>query len=450
MGTLSRVVWSEGMHIAQHHFQAQNRYFEGVTAFSVSALSAYPWGLAGCELDTEALLNGTASVVHARGVMPDGLAFQFPEDAAPAPLDVASRFPPTESSRLLLLGIPAYRPERSNCAIEASPNGTEHRFLPVREELPDETTGTDARAVTFARKNFKLLLEDEAADGLVVLPLARIRRDGAGHFVYDAEYIPPSLRIGASPALLSLLARLVDILDAKAESMAAERRDATADRADYAAREVANFWLSHAVHSTLAPLRHQLRARAAHPERLYAELARLAGALCTFSLEAHPRDLPAYDHERPELAFHALDAHIRRHLEIVRPTNRVVLKLHPTEQFFHTTEVPDRRCFGRAHWFLGVRSDAPQAEVISRVPKLVKICSAKHIVRLVKEAFPGLGLAHAPSPPRALSPRVGSLYFPIERTEPCWRTIVDSSQVGVYAPAALGNLELEILVLLEE
>jgi type VI secretion system protein ImpJ len=28
MKPLSRVVWHEGMHLAQHHFQAQNRYFE--------------------------------------------------------------------------------------------------------------------------------------------------------------------------------------------------------------------------------------------------------------------------------------------------------------------------------------------------------------------------------------------------------------------------------------
>lgn len=449
MRSLSRVVWTEGMHLAQHHFQAQTRYFEDIAAFAVGALAYRPYGLAGCELDAEALLNGTASVVHARGVMPDGLAFQFPGDAPPDALDVADAFPPTESALRLLLAIPAYRPGRSNCA---DPNGDEtgYRFSPDTQQLPDDTTGTDVRGVTLAHKNFQLVLEGSEEEGDVVLPIARIMRDGAGHFVYDPEYIPPSLSIGASNALLGMLARLVDMLDAKADSIQVERREGGArDRAQYAASEISNFWLSHAVHTSLATLRHHMRTRAAHAEEMYSEFARLAGALCTFSMDAHPRDLPAYDHDDPGPCFRELDRQIRRHLDVVRPTNRVVIKLERTQQFMFTGTVSDRRCFDKAHWFLAVRSSASQADVIGGVPKLAKICSAKHIARLVKEAYPGLGINHVAAPPAAVSPRIGAQYFQLERTDPCWRTIVDSSEVGVYAPGALGEVELEIVVVLD-
>ena len=43
---------------------------------------------------------------------------------------------------------------------------------------------------------------------------ARVRRDGSGHFMYDPEYIPPCVQVGASDRLMYILQRLIEILDA--------------------------------------------------------------------------------------------------------------------------------------------------------------------------------------------------------------------------------------------
>src|SRR6185503_11229023 len=118
MKQLSRVVWNEGMHLAQHHFQAQSRYFEDAIQFAVSALFFEPYGFAGFELDAEALRNDRVSLVHARGIFPDGLPFDIPaSDAQPAPLPIRELFSPTRESHLVLLTIPAYRMDRANFAL---------------------------------------------------------------------------------------------------------------------------------------------------------------------------------------------------------------------------------------------------------------------------------------------------------------------------------------------
>lgn len=446
MRALSRVVWSEGMHLAHHHFQAQSRYFEDLAAFTLSSLHFRPYGLAGVDLDAEALLNGTVSVRHARGIMPDGLVFHFPDDPPPPPLDIRETFSPTQDSHLVLLAIPAYRAEGPNTAPDPGVNGAQARFASVTEPLPDETTGRDARPVALARKSFRLVLDDAAGEELVTLPLARVRRDRSGHFVYDPEYVPPCLQVGASERLLHMLGRLVEVLDAKAEAMLRERPAGQGARSGYAPREIASFWLSHAIHSSLAPLRHLLHARTEHPEQLFVEMSRLAGALCTFSLHSDPRDLPLYDHERLDQCFDALDRHIRGHLDAVLPTSCVTIPLGAVEEHFYTGAVTDPRCLAPSHWYLGVRSSAGHGEMIDRVPRLVKVCSTKHIVRLVREAFPGLALEHVPNPPAEISPRLGTQYFRILTTGPCWSSIVETEQVGIYAPAAIPGAELELLV----
>lgn len=449
MKFLSPVVWSEGMHLAQHHFQTQSRYFEELTRFAVDSLFYRTYGLVRGELDADALLNGTVSVTHARGIMPDGLAFHFPEDECPPPLEVADLFSPVHDSHLVLLAIPPLRAGHANCAANGA--GSEAvRFGAREESVPDELTGSDEKQVSLARKNFRLLLDHQEMGDLVTMPIARVRRDGRGHFIYDPEYVPPSLQIGASERLLRLGERLAEMLEAKSEAVRREREATQRPLAEWAAREVANFWLTHAVNAAVAPLKHMLATRAAHPERMYVELARLAGALCTFSLDAHPRDLPSYDHDDPAPCFEALDRHIRRNLEVIIPSNAVVVALTETDPTFHTAAVPDDRAFGRgAIWYLGVRSTMGRGDIAGSVPRLVKVCSAEHIVRLVKEGLPGLVLEHEPSPPAELSPRIGSHYFRIRTDGPCWTLMAKTHNAGVYVPGAIAEAELEVIVVLE-
>src|SRR5215475_5585226 len=145
-----KVVWSEGMYIGPHHFQMQNRHFEDSIRFAASSLWFAPYGLAGVQLDAEALENDTVVLLHARGFLPDGLPFNMPEaDALPEPRSITSGFPPTREAATLLLGVPLRKPRGLNCAMEITENGTssECRYLAEVRVIPDENTGSDERPI---------------------------------------------------------------------------------------------------------------------------------------------------------------------------------------------------------------------------------------------------------------------------------------------------------------
>src|SRR6202040_3450602 len=99
-----------------------------------------------------------------------------------------------------------------------------------------------------------------------------------------------------------------------------------------------------------APLRHLLVAKRGHPEELFSELSRLAGALCTFALDSHPRDLPLYDHEDLSTGFEILDRHIQTHLDIIVPPPPISIPLTPDGNYFYQGEVRDPRCLNRSRW----------------------------------------------------------------------------------------------------
>lgn len=450
MKHLSKVVWQEGMHLAPHHFQTQSRFVEDSIQFAASALWFRPYGLLSCELDSEALENGTARVIAATGVLPDGLPFSIPDsDEAPPARAISDVFSPTRDHHCLLLTLPERRPDGVNFDSGGDAFAKAARYAAQPQIVRDETNGREERSVEVGRKNFRLLLDHESTDGSVAMPIARIRRDGSGKLVYDGTYIPPVLDISASEHALEMLRNLVGALEEKSRIMMGEHPDPQAALADRYRRDLASFWFLHTIHSSLGVLRHLLLARRGHPEDLYRELCRLAGAFCSFSMSSHPRDLPLYDHLRLGECFQALEEHIRAHLDLIVPTGVVAIPLEPAGDSYWTADIKDPRLLGPSRWLLGIQSQAGEAPVISLTPQLVKVCSEKFIRELVKRAVPGLTLTHLPAPPPKVPTRVEASYFGITRSGPCWDHIVMTKRVGVYVPANLPNPEMEIIVLLE-
>ncbi len=451
MKYLSRVVWSEGMYLGPHHFQLQNRYFEDTIRFVTSSLFFAPWGLIGCQLDAEALRNGTVNLVHARGVFPDGLVFNMPEsDELPEPRNIADLFPPNRDMLGVSLAIPPHKPDGLNCVLPESNDGqTGARFSAEARMLYDETTGRDEKPVQLGRKNIQLLLETEAANGQMTLPVARVTRDGSGHFVFDPGFIPPCVRIEASERLMTLLRRLIEILEDKSTTFSRAGKGDKRGWAEFSTREVANFWLLHTVNSALAPLRHLFLTRRGHPEDLYVEMLRLGGALCTFTLDSHPRELPLYNHERLDECFAQLDDHIRRRLETIVPTQYVQIPMSKRANYFYEGVVTDQRCIDRSRWIFGIKANVGEVEIISKTPQVVKLCSKQFVPQLVQRALPGLTMVHMPVAPAAIPAKVDFQYFSVAKGGPCWDHLVQTRQVGLYVPGELPNPTIELLVILE-
>src|SRR5262249_53222798 len=164
MRNLSRVVWSEGMYLGPHHFQAQSRYFEDSARFATSSLWFEPWGLVAAQLDAEALKNGTVSLLHARGIFPDGMVFHMPEsDPLPETRNIADLFPPTGQTGQVLLAGPSRGSENANpvsgededgggAKRKREQNGSALRYRAEVRTLYDENTGRDEKPVHVGRK----------------------------------------------------------------------------------------------------------------------------------------------------------------------------------------------------------------------------------------------------------------------------------------------------------
>jgi len=447
MKFLSRVVWSEGMHLGPHHFQTQSRYFEDTLWFLNSNLRQEPWGFLHFSIDTEALRNGLAILNFASGILPDGLIFDLPDcDSVPDPAQLSGLFASTDSEIILHLAIPPRLDQGLDCDLGGGPSA---RYGAVQRTLRDDSVGQGENSVSFARKNLALLSQAQLTDHTVSFPIARVFRDGTGGFACDPDFIPPCLRISACESLVLLLHRLVQAIDEKIASTRNMRLGSGRFELGTSALDVANYWFLHALCSTLPALRHHLQDRRSHPEEVYRDLVRLAGALSTFALESARDEIPQYRHRDLTSTFRELDSLIRRYLEIVAPSNSVTLQFSKADNYIYAAEVKDERCLRRARWIFGIRSSLTDSLILRQTPKLIKVCSAEGVAKLVQRALPGLELMHLPVPPAALHAQADMHYFSISLSGACWRHILQTKQVGVYLPGDLGDASFELTIITE-
>lgn len=448
MKLLSRVVWSEGMYLAPHHFQIQNRYFEDSIRFVIEHSCFAAWGLTLYKLDNEAIENGRIVLLQAQGLFDDGLVFDMPGcDPLPLERNIHKEFAPTAESLMILLAVPKKQSEGRNC--DADGRGHATRYRAAERTIRDLNNGRDEKQVRLGEKNISIMTEFEVDDTLATIPLARILRNAKGAPIYDSQFVPPCTKLTASEWLMNFLARLIEMLEEKRKALVVDRTRNDGFQAGLSQMEVSKFWFLHTINGALAQLTHLYVSKRGHPEELFCELSRIAGSLCTFNLDSDPNQLPMYDHRRLSECFSLLGAQIRQHLEILVPSNAVSIPMKPTSPNIYVGDVSDQRCFGRSRWVLGIGSSAGEAKVLTQAPHLVKVCSALFVGELVKRAMPGLPLIHLPVPPSAISPRVDLQYFSISKTGPCWNHIAETREIGIYVPDELPNVVMELQVVLE-
>ena len=446
MTQLQKVLWTKGVLLNPQHLQAQDRYLESLLAFRLSALAVYPWGFAELAFDREALSGGVLNLSRARGLLPDGLVFDIGgADPAPPPLPLAEHWRPDQTSMLVHVAIAEQSMGRMSVAPRAGDRDT--RYVAEVVLRRDENTGLAEKPIQVARKNLRLVAQGESLEGMVSLPIARIRRGAAGALELDPSFIPPLVNIAASAHLVALVRNLVELMGAKSAALSGMRRHRNVGLADFGVSDVANFWLLYTVNSNLPRFQHLHASAAVHPGAAYSAMIDLAGALMTFATFAQPSDLPEYQHTNLSDCFDKLGTLLRRLLESAVPTKYVSLPLRRTEASLYATALDEDRYLTAPHAFLAIRATVKPDELIRRVPQLLKVSSADRIEGLIRRALPGVQLRYTPEPPSAIPLKLDHRYFALERSGEDWDAIRLSRHLAVYVPADLPGAELELVLL---
>ena len=445
MRQLQPVIWAKGTFLTPNHLQVQDRYWDSLVNFRVDALSFCPWGFLTLEIDRQALAGGYFAILKASGLFPDGLAFDIPSaDPAPAPKPLQDYL--KQGSVDLYLALPPYRVGGRNVTGKAQ--NADSRFVADELDLRDENNGRIERKIQIARKNFRLLAEHEVREGTPALHAARLHPGPGGLPEFDADFIPHLLDIGSSERVLSITKTVLETLTARSNELSLARSERRYGVAQFSSGDIANFWLLYTVNSYLPLVRHILETRRGHPELLFSTLLALAGALTAYSSDIRPSDFLAYNHDRLEECFGDLASKLEVLLRAPVPRNFVSLPLTQLKPYIYSCSLDDER-YLKGKMYLAVAAENPEADLITRVPYLLKVGSVTQIDQLIRSALSAVGLRHVPDPPQTVPMKVSYQYFSLNQAGEAWDSIERARNVAVFT-GDLRNPQMELIILLPE
>lgn len=442
-----KVLWTEGMFLTPHHFQQWDRYYEHLLQQRLHNLAPLGWGIRELKINEEALANGQVSIGRFSGVLPDGLLVDAPgTDEPPTAREVGDKFP-AEKERL---GVFLAAPIVPEGGVAQDPVG-QHDGRPTRyrqKTLSVRDSNGDAaqRDLQVASKHLRILFEGESLDDHSWIKIAELGKSSTGGFTLDEDYVPPSLAIGASSALMGRLRKILEILATKSTEFARQRRNRGAGLASFSTSESASFWLLHTVNGFIPPLQHMFNAGTHHPEQVYLSLAQLTGYLYTFAGEGHPKDVTPYQHDDLGGTFHRIEDKLRGLLGTIIPTKCTNIALDITRDNMFVAKIQDDRVLQpEGAIYVAIQADVPAEKVVREAPLKIKISSQDRVDQLITAALRGVSVRHVPAPPPEIPVQPGRNYFQIDKAGDHWEAVKSSRSMALYLPPEFLGLKLELM-----
>lgn len=444
---IDRPLWGQGVLLTPQLFQQQVRLDAWANDQLARLAHANPWGVLAVEFDEATLKLGVLKASRLSARLADGtLLCSDRGDPLPPALELARL---AQGAAEIVLALPWEHANGSNCVaqdeVEAKPTRYRQGYKQVQDHFGDEAVPVPVMA---PQLTLRAAVDDNA--DFLTCPVARVIHDVHGGWVLDATFIPPLLSLAAHPGLCRQLGDLLSQLNAKRQRLMGLRRESHERMADFAVADVSLFWLLNAL-NTHQPLLADLVAQPRrHPEVAYRDLARLAGALLTFSLDHGTDAIPAYDHAQPLKVFPPLLQLLGSLLEASLPSRVIALALEKDGAHQWLARLHDTRLRepGGADFYLSVRSALPAAQVHSQFPRLCKVGVPDEVAQWVNAALEGIPLRPAVQIPSALPLRMENQYFTLDLSHPKGGAMLTEGLCAFYVPSVLASAELELFAVL--
>ncbi|SNY72804.1 type VI secretion system baseplate subunit TssK [Enterobacter sp. CC120223-11] len=438
-------LWGRGIMVSPQHFQQQAAYAAWSTECIAQMGLTHPWGVIEAAFEPETLKLGRLQARRLHIRFQDGtLVDSDNADGLPSVLSLEGESHET----VVVLALPLWRANGGNCL---KPDETAERPVRYRQRWHDVRNqfGDDSRQIAVLQPELSLRFAHQNNSDYLTCPVARLQQDSQGVWTLDDSFLPPLLSVRSSRWMIAQLEQLMTQLRARLTRLMSMRRESNERMADFAVADVSLFWLLNALNSAEPVLGQFQRFPQSAVERLFPELARLAGSLLTFSLEHQVSAIPVYQHEHLNAVFPPLFDLLSDLLEASLPSRVVSIELtHDKRLRQWLARLQDPRLLEGADYYLSVRSPVPVAQLQEQFPRQCKVGSPDYVTSLVNASRQGIPLKPLRHVPAAIPLRLENQYFSLDLTHPAAQEMLESRSCMFYTPGTLGEPELELFAVL--
>lgn len=437
-----RVVWSEGLHVQQQHFQQLERSIDGrLQALSKSGMEWF-WGFFAFTVDSVALENGKFGVSNASGVFKDGSHFRIADNALQVlPLDV----PDNTSDAEVCLCLPADLLNRQTHTYTPD-DSAPVRFQIMVRHVHDAFDVNQPIDMELATENLQLRFSKDLGAGFEKLPIARVSKKPGMPVQVEAAFVPALLSC-VHPMVRECQSQLLGMFRLRAANL----QDAIGGQKGGMAG-VTEFLMLQTVNRYL-PFLEQVAHRPRMPfYAFYFACQHILGDLQVFSTKNQNRmvkRVPLYDHDNPYTCLQALMRVLRDLFGEVLDRSAIRISLEDRSNGHKVATVEDIDLFEAARFVLAVKAAVGEEHVRSRLPGQIKVASLDKIASLLSSHSAGVPISALSVVPSQIPFHSGFTYFEFDQADVFWKDLSTSGSLVIDPPRDFPELEMELWAIKE-
>lgn len=421
------VNWSEGMFLRPHHFQAADRYWSEVAGLHSQFDHPYGYGVQRITLSEDALTNGVLEIVGLAARFRDGsIVSQASNQRLTVDLKTRLNLAAIGTTPVIAyLAIPQLFDGRENVATKSGESLT--RFVEMRRELDEETSGGNRQEVSLRDLNIRILFSTEDLAGFEIVPLVRLVRssvDGPG-FRVDPNYFPPSITLQSWGDLATIVREIRNFIGARIKIMGSLVENKGITLSSQVHGDFEKILLMNAMNEAYGELSCLAFASGVHPLTAYTALCSIVGRCSVFGGANMSVVEPLmYDHDDLETIFRWATDEIRRLINSVKDDECVQRPFIGAGKGMYVSL--EAEWFSNEwDWYFGVNPININVEECVQVLKELdwKLGASDKVEQYMTERQPGIRLRSVQQLPRGLTNRGKWIFLQIRLEDEAWKHV---------------------------
>lgn len=431
----NKVIWTEGMSLFPHHFQQQERYFEGLVKNLFNQMPQNYWGFLELEIDIPLLSVGTIRVHKAKGYFENRNYFdtQLLGQIKDLKLNKNNKID------TIYLGVISNQDQ-----ISSDDDGNKSHYELKNIDIKDTYTGNENyESISIGMVNYFLLTNNDELSGYDVLPLLSINNIDENDKIYlKKEFIPPILNISENSILKSIHSEVLTLMEKRVNTVA----NIFSERYVENSLSWEEIFYLRSLNKGISLFRENRNfTRSIHPEKLFRDLKSIVADLC--SICEKNRVLPnfkEYNHSNIQSSFEGLISIFRDYLSKIIKEKVIKFSLEKHKYGLNVVLVENRNLYNSTEFILQARSNLDMETLNDVFQSVVKIGAIESIRNIVNTHIKGIPLIPLRTVPSQLPSQKNCIYFALNKNNKYWKELENCSGIAIHVGKEIEGLDINL------
>lgn len=452
------VFWHQGLFLQPQHFQLAESYQQSLLYPYHAYQQPHFWGVCTLEMQHTSLNQRTCEIEKGEFIFPCGTYVSLPENGVVSTRTFESEWVDPEKPFTIYLAVHKHNRVGENVTIvndfsDLGEINTRYVSTADPESIKDMYVEGPEAQVKFLRYVVKIVFDNEKDEmnDYELIPIVQVVRDG-DTFMYNRQYMPPTVTLNALPELARLVKDIRDEVMGRALQLSAYKTPVHAKKEFDA--NLLRYKMALQSLSRFAPrLFHISECGDVHPWHVYGVLRELAGEISTYtdrvSVLGETRDgerlMPAYNHNDLGHCFNSASSLITQLLNEITIGPQYLVEMKKDELAF-SADVPNEFFTEYVDFYIIINTTESFEQVQQSLLTAAKLSSRDTVEVLVERSLPGVGMIYLPAPPPGLPRRPNSYYLRLDIHDDQWGSVTRQQNISLLWEEAPEDTKVELVV----